>query len=72
MGIKYEKMLQIFQERGITSYTMKKEKIIGQATWKKIQEGGDIDTRTIGALCEYLNCQPGDLLEYEKERVCVE
>lgn len=67
MGIKYEKMLQIFQERGITSYTMKKEKIIGQATWKKIQEGGDIDTRTIGALCEYLNCQPGDLLSWEPD-----
>ena len=67
MGIKYDKMLQLFQEKGITSYTMKKEKIIGQATWKKIQEGGDIDTRTISALCEYLDCQPGDLLEYVKE-----
>lgn len=68
MGIRYDKMLRIFQERGITSYTMKKEKIIGQATWKKIQEGGDIDTRTIGALCAYLGCQPGDLMEWVEEK----
>ena len=48
MGISYDKMLKLFQERGITSYTMKKEKIIGQATWKKIQEGGNIDTKSLG------------------------
>ena len=51
-------------ERGITSYTLKKENIIGQATFKKIKEGGDIDTRTIAKLCELLDCQPGDILEY--------
>lgn len=45
MGISYDKMLKLFQERGITSYTMRKEKIIGQATWKKIHEGGNIDTK---------------------------
>lgn len=64
MGISYDKMLKLFQERGITSYTMKKEKIIGQATWKKIQEGGNIDTKSLGALCGFLDCQPGDLLEW--------
>ena len=52
------------KENGITSYTMKRDKIIGQATMKKIKEGGDIDTRTIGKLCELLKCQPGDILEY--------
>ena len=55
------------KQAGITSYTVKKDKIIGQATYKKILEGGDIDTRTIAKLCELLNCQPGDILEYEKE-----
>ena len=49
MGISYDKMLKLFQERGITSYTMRKEKIIGQATWKKIQEGGNIDTKSLGS-----------------------
>ena len=64
MAITYNKLLRIFDERGITSYTMRKENIIGQATWKKIREGGHIDTRTIDALCTYLHCQPGDILEY--------
>lgn len=48
MPISYSKLLKIFAEKGITSYTVtKKDKIIGQATWKKIHDGGHIDTRTI-------------------------
>lgn len=62
--ISYEKMLKLFEENKITSYTMKKNNIIGQATWKKIQEGGNIDMRSLDALCKYFNCQPSDLIEY--------
>ena len=64
MPIVYDKMIKLMNERGITSYTCKRDNIIGQATYKKIKEGGDIDTRTIAKMCEVLNCQPGDLLEY--------
>lgn len=67
MPIKYDKLIAMMQEKGITSYTIKRDKIIGQATYKKILEGGDIDTRTIAKLCKLLNCQPGDILEYQSE-----
>ena len=56
------------QEAGITSYTFNCNKIIGQATFKKIIEGDDIDTRTIAKLCKLLNCQPRNILEYEEEQ----
>lgn len=64
MGINYRKLLKIFEERGINTYTIKRDNIIGQASWKKIHDGGHIDTRTIEKLCAYLECQPGDILEY--------
>ena len=64
MPISYNKLLTVFKEKGVTSYTIKKEKIVGQSAWKKIHENGHIDTRTIEALCKYLNCQPGDIMEY--------
>ena len=67
MPIKYDNLIKRMQEAGINSYTLKKDNIIGQATYKKILEGGDIDTRTIAKLCKLLNCQPGDILEYEEE-----
>ena len=67
MPIKYDKLLELMKQKGITSYTIRQNKIIGQATYKKIKDGGDIDTRTIAKLCELLNCQPGDILEYVPE-----
>ena len=53
------------KEKGITSYKIRQDKIIGQSTYHNIKEGKDIDTRTIAKLCELLECQPGDILEYE-------
>lgn len=67
MSIKYDKLLKLMEEKGVTSYTIKKDNIIGQATFKKIKEGGDIDTRTIDKLCKLLNCQPGEILEYQED-----
>lgn len=67
MPIIYNKMVKLMEEHGMTSYTVKRDNIIGQATFRKIKEGGDIDTRTIAKMCEIFECQPGDLLEYVAE-----
>ena len=64
MPISYKKMIELMDEKGLTSYVCKRDNIIGQATYKKIRTGGDIDTRTIAKMCEVLGAQPGDLLEY--------
>lgn len=68
MPIKYDKLIALMREKGITSYTLKRDNIIGQATYKKIMEGGDIDTRTLAKLCKLLDCQPGDILEYAPDK----
>ena len=60
----YEKMIKKFDEAGLNSYKIKKDKIIGTVTYQKIKHGGDIDTRTIARMCKFFDCQPGDLLDY--------
>jgi len=65
MPIKFNKLIDLFKEKGITTYQIRKENIISQASWQKIRTGtGDIDTRTIERLCKFLHCQPGDIMEY--------
>ncbi len=66
MAIKYDKLIKKMQAAGFNTYKIKHESIIGTATYKKILEGGHIDTRSLDKLCKYFNCQPGDLLEYEE------
>lgn len=66
--IVYDKMLALLKEKGYTSYRIKKENIIGQATLTKIKKGtGGLDHRSIDSLCKALDCQPGDLMEYVKD-----
>lgn len=40
--IYYGKLLKLFEEKGITSYTLKQEKLIGQETYRKIKAGTGI------------------------------
>ena len=68
MPIKYDKLLRLLEEKGYTSYRIRKEKILGQATLTAIKNGtGGLDHRSISKLCEVLNCQPGDIREYTSD-----
>ncbi len=65
MPIIYDKLFKIFEERGITTYTIRKDNIMSQSALTKMKNGtGSIDTRTIEKLCMILECQPGDIMEY--------
>ena len=65
MAIVYDKLLALLKQKGYTSYRIRKENVIGQATLTKIKKGiGGLDHRSIDNLCRVLNCQPADLMEY--------
>ena len=66
MPITYKKLFALLDERSMSLYKLKSDKVIGTATLDKIRKGeGHIDTRSIAAICEYLSAQPGDIMEYE-------
>ena len=68
MPMKYGKFFDLLKSKGKTMYDLRKDKVIGTATIEKMRkEEGHIDTRSIERLCEYLDCQPGDIMEYERE-----
>lgn len=68
MPIVFNKLMLLFKEKGYTTYKLRKDKIIGEATLQKLRSGkGIIDTRTIEKLCKLLNCQPGDIMEYTED-----
>ncbi|WP_230398193.1 helix-turn-helix domain-containing protein [Novisyntrophococcus fermenticellae] len=62
--ILYSKLINLLEERGLTTYQIRKEKIISESTLQNIREGKRITTDSIAALCQALGCQPGDILEY--------
>lgn len=67
MPISYKKFFELMKKKGFTTYQLQQQKIIPQGTLQKMRTGGDISTKSIRAICEWLDCQPGDIMEYIKE-----
>lgn len=55
------------KEKGYPSTRLRNEKIIGQATIQRLRHKQSVSYEVLAKLCELLQCQPGDLLEYVEE-----
>lgn len=80
MAISFTRLFNLLNSRGISIYKLKTDKVVGTATLDKIrrnnigkgvnakgQKRENIDTASIDAICKYLNCQPGDIMEYIRD-----
>ena len=62
--ISYEPFFKTLQRKGITAYRLGKMGF-PMTTYHSIKKGKHISTQTIDALCELLNCDVSDILEYK-------
>ena len=60
-------VLTALKEKGYNTNKIRKEKIMGEAMLQKIRSGQMVSWATFETLCELLDCQPADLIEYVKE-----
>lgn len=63
----FDKLMDMMKEKGLTTYKIRKEKIISEGTLQNIRSGKSITTDSIASLCAALDCQPGDILEYVED-----
>lgn len=53
---------------GVTSYTVKKEKLLSYETWLKIKKNNaNISMKSLGVICNILNMQPEHLIYYDDD-----
>ena len=65
MSIKYKtNILAELKKAGYSSYRLRKEKILSEKTISKIRHGEIVNSANLSIICELLNCQVGDILEY--------
>ena len=67
MPMVYDKLWKMLELHKISTYKIRKDRIITESSLQKLRTGGNVSTETIGKLCDVLNCQPGDIMEYVKE-----
>lgn len=57
-------IIDILKKAGFSSYKIRQEKLLGQATLQKLRQNELVSWENINTICSLLDCQPGDILEY--------
>lgn len=60
-------VLEKLKDSGYSTYKLRKEKIMGEATIQKLRNNEPVSWENISIICKLLNCQPGDILEYVED-----
>lgn len=61
-------VLATLKEKGYNTNKIRTEKIMGEAMLQKIRKGEMVSWSVFEKLCDLLDCQPADLIEYVKEQ----
>ena len=68
MPIKYKiDIMDALKKAGYSSTRLRNEKIMGESYMQQLRRGELVSWKTIETICRLLNCQPGDILEFENE-----
>lgn len=65
MPMKYKvDVIAQLKEAGYNTSTIRKDKIMGEAMLQKLRNGQMVSWATLETICQLLECQPGDIIEY--------
>ena len=68
MALQYKiNVLDFLKEKGYTTYTLRKEKLLGESTIQKLRGNLPVSWENLEVLCKLLDCNIGDIVEYIKE-----
>ena len=68
MPICYKKdVLSLLKEAGYNTNRLRKEKLLSEGVIQSLRERKAINFQNLSRICELLDCQPGDLIAYEKD-----
>ena len=63
--MKYYKLFILLDKKGMKKTDLLK--IVSSVTLAKLGKGESVTTDIICKICDFLDCQPGDIMEYIKE-----
>ena len=67
MPVSYSKLFALMQEKGIKKIDLRNTYKLNPKTVDSLVINRSVTVDTIMQLCEFFDCQPGDLMEYVKE-----
>jgi DNA-binding Xre family transcriptional regulator len=68
MGISYKKLWVLLIEKDVTRAQMRRDLKIATGTISKLNKGEEVALSVLLRICEYLNCDIGDICSVVKPR----
>ena len=62
--ISYKKLFELMEQRKIKKRDLREKYNISPTIVNRLKNNSNVSVDTIMYLCEILNCQPGDIVEY--------
>ena len=63
MGISYKKLWVLLIDRDIKRSSFRKELNLSSGTWTKLNKRDEVSLSILLRICDYLNCDIGDICE---------
>lgn len=68
MPLRYKiDILTALKEKGYNTNRIRTEGLLSQSTLQKFRQQQGVSWENLETLCRLLECQPGDLIEFQKE-----
>lgn len=70
MALQYKiDVLARIKEKGYSTFKLRQEHLLSEGAIQSLRTGAPISWANLGRLCELLECQPGDIIEYKTEEL---
>ena len=66
--ITYYKLLDMLNRRGISKLELMEKASISRGTLAKLSKNESVSISTIDSICTVLECQPGEIMEWVKNK----
>lgn len=67
MRFSYNKLWKLLIDRGINKKTLREMSGISATSVAKLGKGGNVNTDVLLRICDALNCNVGDIMEFVRE-----
>lgn len=65
--IAYYKLMDLLNRKGLKKVDLQRALDLSPTTMSSLSKNKPVGIALINRICEYLDCQPGDILEYIKD-----
>ncbi|MSS08861.1 helix-turn-helix transcriptional regulator [Clostridium sp. WB02_MRS01] len=66
--ISYDPLWRTLKLKGVSTYKLRKDYNFSKGTLDRLKQGKNITMETLNCLCEILECDICDVIEYKREK----